>query len=165
MTIQTTIPAKAMSPPVRAPIAQPRQFLSFTARILGNGSETGGLHAVELRVPAGEDSPRHVHHDEDEWFHVIEGKLEVIVGSSRVRLGKGGSAFGPRDVPHGFRVTSPGPARVVLLTVGGRFSDFITENSAPVADGAAFGTVEPDIPRLVASAARYGQEILGPLPE
>jgi uncharacterized cupin superfamily protein len=165
MTIQTTIPAKATSTPVRAPIAQPRQFLSFTARILANGSETGGLHAVELHVPAGESSPWHVHHDEDEWFHVIEGELEVIVGTSRVRLGAGGFAFGPRDLPHGFRVTSRGPARVVLLTVGGRFSDFIAENSAPVADGVTYDGTGPDIPRLVASATRYGQEILGPLPE
>lgn len=165
MTIQTTIPATAASTPVPAPAAQPRRFLSFTARILGNGTDTGGLHAVELDLPAGESSPWHVHHDEDEWFHVIEGELEVIVGASRVRLGAGGFAFGPRDVPHGFRVTSPTPARVVLITVGGRFSEFIAENSVPVVDGAAPDATGPDMARLAASAARYGQEILGPLPD
>lgn len=165
MTIQETIPRDAASAPALAPVAPPRRFLSFTARILGNGRETGGLHAVELHLPSGESSPWHVHHEEDEWFHVIEGELEVIVGATRARLGAGGLGFGPRDVPHGFRVTSPTPARVVLLTVGGRFSDFIAENSVPLADGAGPDDTAPDLARLAASAARYGQDVFGPLPE
>jgi len=165
MTIQETIPAKAASTLAYAPVAQPRRFLSFTARILGNGTDTGGLHAVELHLPSGESSPWHVHHKEDEWFHVVEGELEVIVGATRIRLGTGGFAFGPRDVPHGFRVTSPTPARVVLLTVGGRFSDFIAENSVPAANGGALDDAKPDMAKLAASAARYGQEVFGPLPD
>ncbi len=52
-----------------------------------------------------------------------------------------------------------------MLTVGGRFSDFIAENSEPIVDGVAPEAREPDLARLVASAARYGQEILGPLPD
>jgi quercetin dioxygenase-like cupin family protein len=161
MTVQQAIPAG----PAVAAVAPPRQFLAFTARILGNGTDTGGLHAVQLDLPAGESSPWHVHHDEDEWFHVMEGELEVIVGDARIRLGAGGFAFGPRDVPHGFRVTSPTPARVVLITVGGRFSDFVAENSVPFVDGKAPPRSEPDLARLAASARRYGQEVFGPLPD
>lgn len=164
MTLQQTIPAPALAVPVQKAAAQPRRFLSFTARILGNGTDTGGLHAVELQLPPGESSPWHVHHDEDEWFHLIEGEVEVLVGDSRTVLGAGGFAFGPRDVPHGFRVISATPARLVLLTVGGRFSDFVAENSEPIEDGGTADAAAPDIARLVASAARYGQEILGPLP-
>lgn len=74
-------------------------------------------------------------------------------------------AFGPRNVPHGFRVTSATPARVVLITVGGRFSDFIAENRTPIAEGGTPDGVGPDLKKLAASAARYGQEIFGPLPE
>ncbi len=96
---------------------------------------------------------------------MIEGELEVIVADKRVRLGAGDFAFGPRDVPHGFRVTSRSAARILMLTVGGRFSDFIAENSEPIVDGVAPEAREPDLARLVASAARYGQEILGPLPD
>lgn len=165
MTIQQTIPPKAASAPVRAPAAQPRRFLSFTARILGNGTDTGGLHAVELDLPSGESSPWHVHHEEDEWFHVVEGELEVIVGATRARLGPGGFGFGPRDVPHGFSVTSPTPARLVLITVGGRFSEFVAENSVPITDDVAPGDVAPDLAKLAASAQRYGQEVFGPLPD
>lgn len=148
-----------------APAAPPRRFLSFTARILGNGRDTGGLHAVQLDLPPGEASPWHVHHEEDEWFYVVAGELEVLVGDQRVRAGAGDLAFGPRDVPHGFRIISRTPARVLLLTVGGRFSDFIAENSEPILDGVSDEPQAPDFEKLAASARRYGQEILGPLPD
>lgn len=159
MTVHQTIPDNQ----TRTPIAQERQFLGFIARILGNGADTGGLHAVELQLPAGEASPWHVHHEEHEWFYLIEGELEVLVGEQRVRLGAHDFAFGPRDIPHGFRVTSPNGARLLMITVGGRFSDFVAENSEPLVDGKLV-VREPDIGKLVSSAARYGQEILGPLP-
>lgn len=149
----------------RVPAAMPRRFLSFTARILGNGRDSGGLHAVELHLPSGESSPWHVHHEEDEWFYVIEGEIEALVGDSRVRLKAGEFAFGPRDVPHGFRIVGSTPARVLLITVGGRFSDFIAENSEPISDEATAPRKEPDVARLIESARRYGQEILGPLPD
>src|SRR5687768_10529913 len=161
MTIHQTILADQARPPV----TPPRRFLSFTARILGNGFDIGGLHAVELHLPSGESSPWHVHHEEDEWFYVTEGELEVIVADNRAQLGAGELAFGPRDVPHGFRVISKTPARVLLITVGGRFSDFIAENSEPILDGAAPELNGSAIPKLIESAMKYGQEILGPLPD
>lgn len=57
------------------------------------------------------------------------------------------------------------PARVVLITVGGRLSDFIAENSTPIGDGAAPDAGGPDLAKLAASAARYGQEVFRPLPD
>ena len=160
MTIHQTIVADLS----RAPVVPPRTFLSFIARILGNGRDTGGLHVIEMLVASGDASPWHVHHDEDEWFYVMEGELEVIVGDDRVRLGAGDFAFGPRDVPHGFRVVSATPARFLMITVGGRFSDFIAEMSEPAVAAVLPGPVEPDMPRLVACAEKYGMELLGPLP-
>ncbi|MBF9033589.1 cupin domain-containing protein [Rhodobacterales bacterium HKCCE2091] len=154
MTFQDRAPAN------RAAGVPARHFLAFTARILGNGRDSGGLHAVELDLPAGEASPWHTHHDEDEWFFVTEGEIEVRVAEARVTLGAGDFAFGPRDVPHGFRVLGDRPARVLLMTHGGRFSDFIAENSTPEGEVPR----APDLDRLVASARRYGQEIHGPLP-
>ncbi|MBO6718123.1 MAG: cupin domain-containing protein [Rhizobiaceae bacterium] len=161
MTMHQTIEPE----PAGVALGAPRSFLSFTARILGDGHATGGLHAVELNLPSGEASPWHVHHEEDEWFYVSEGEIEAIVGDTRVRLGAGDFAFGPRDIPHGFRVTSKTPARLLLITVGGRFSDFIAENSEPAVEGVTPEPREPDLAKLAASAQRFGQEILGPLPE
>lgn len=161
MTIQQPINAEG----ARALTAPPRAFLSFLAYIRGNGRDTGGLHVVELVVASGDASPWHVHHDEDEWFYVIEGELDVIVGDNRVHLVPGSFAYGPREIPHGFRITGSTPARFLLITNGSTFSDFIAEMSEPLAEAVLPGPVEPDLPKLVAAAKRYGMEILGPLPE
>lgn len=159
-----TIHQPVLADPARVPVAAPLSFLSFLVHIRANGRDTGGLHVVEIVVPAGEASPWHVHHEEDESFYVIEGELELIVGDARVRVGPGDFAFGPRDVPHGFRVISATPARFLMITIGGRFSDFIAENSEPMVEGRSPQPKESAVSRLIASAGLYGQEILGPLP-
>ena len=93
---------------------------------------------------------------------MIEGELEVIVGDDRVRLRPGDFAFGPRSIPHGFRVVSATPARFLMITVGGGFSDFIAEMSEPLVEGVT--PAEPDMARLDATARKYGMEVFGPLP-
>jgi quercetin 2,3-dioxygenase len=44
--------------------------------------------------------PRHLHHNEDEWFYVIEGEYIAEIGSERVQLKPGDSILGPREIPH-----------------------------------------------------------------
>ena len=95
---------------------------------------------------------------------MIEGELEVIVGDTRVRLGPGDFAFGPRSIPHGFRVVSAVPARFLMITVGGGFADFIAEMSTPIAPGTTPEPAEPDMEKLAATARKYGMEVFGPLP-
>jgi quercetin dioxygenase-like cupin family protein len=140
-----------------------RWFLSLPTWIRAGAAETGGaLSMIEQVVPPGFASPWHVHADEDESFYVVEGEMEVRVADQTVRLGAGGYAFGPRGVPHGFRIVGETPARFLLVTGGGRFAAFIAEASAP---GEAPPAGEPDLPALVAAAARNGITILGPMPE
>ena len=160
MTIHQPIIAEAR----QAPAAAPLLFLSFLTRIQANGRDTGLLHVVDFTVPPGEESPWHVHYAEDESFYVVEGELEVIVGSDRLRLGPGDFAFGPRGIPHGFRAVSTTPVRVLLITVGGGFSDFVAEVSRPAPEGTRPAPAEPDMEKLVAAARKYGMEIFGPLP-
>jgi mannose-6-phosphate isomerase-like protein (cupin superfamily) len=44
--------------------------------------------------------PRHLHHNEDEWFYVIQGDYVMEIGTERFRLKSGDSVLGPREVPH-----------------------------------------------------------------
>ena len=60
----------------------------------------GGLYAVEgIKVGKG-GPPRHVHHEQDEWFYVIEGEFRFEVGDEKFTAKAGDSVFGPRKVPH-----------------------------------------------------------------
>ena len=66
-----------------------------------SGTDTGGSFAL-FEVPAGPNAGPglHMHHVENEVFYVLEGELDVQVGTEIVRLGPGGSVYAPRLIPH-----------------------------------------------------------------
>ncbi|MDQ6920784.1 MAG: cupin domain-containing protein [Candidatus Dormibacteraeota bacterium] len=143
----------------------PRWFLGTLTWVKATGDQTGGrLSLVEHLVRAGSASPWHVHHTEDESFYVVEGRLTVIVGEQRLSLGPGGYAFGPRDIPHAFRVDGEDTARILLMTTSGDLANLVLEASEPAPSPTIPEPREPDIGRLVALAAKHGSEILGPFP-
>jgi quercetin dioxygenase-like cupin family protein len=137
-------------------------FLGLPTWIRANRERSKGkLSLVEQVIPPGFESPWHIHHSEDESFYVIEGSMSVIVGDNdKVSIGQGGYAFGPRGVAHGFRIEGDRPARILAITSGGDFADFIAETSAPAGSPPS----PPDMAKLVAAAARHQIEILGPMP-
>ena len=138
-----------------------RRFLGLPTWIKADRSITGGRFSlVEQVIPAGFESPWHVHHSEDESFYVLEGEMTAIVGDTKFRLGKGDFGFGPQGVPHGFRIESSTPARILLMTNGSDFADFVGETSAPLGAPPA----PPDMALLAAAAERHNVQILGPLP-
>ena len=140
-----------------------RRFLGLPTWIRAGGAETGGaLSLIEQVIPPGFESPWHIHSDEDESFYVIEGRIEVVVEARAVTLAAGDYAFGPRGIAHGFRILGSEPARILLMTTGGAFAEFIREASDPAETAPAAG--EPDLPRLIAAAGRHGLAILGPMP-
>ena len=140
------------------------RFLDTLVRVHVSGAQTDGRYsAVESIAPPGHQPPPHVHHDDDEGFYVVEGEITVYAGADEVVLGPGDFLNAPRGVPHTFRVTSPGRARMLVTSAPARFDAFVrdlgeptTSAELPVLDG------PPDVERLIATAARYGVEILGP---
>ena len=139
-----------------------RRFLGLPTWIKADrGMTDGHFSLIEQVIPAGFESPWHVHHSEDESFYVIEGQMSVIVDGGRKLLKAGDFAFGPRGIPHGFRIVGEGPARILLMTTGSDFADFIAETSVSGDTPPA----APDMALLVAAAERHNIAILGSLPE
>ena len=141
-------------------------FWSFgaLATIKASAKTTNGRVAViELIAPRGAGSPLHVHHNEDEWFYVTEGALTFWVGGRVIRAPAGTFVYGPRDIPHTFIVSSP-QARFLLVTEPGGFEKFMRELSEPALTPTPPppASEPPDLQRIVATAAKYGIEILGP---
>ncbi|RFB76404.1 cupin domain-containing protein [Methylovirgula sp. 4M-Z18] len=145
--------------------AERRWFLGLPTWIRASGAETNGtLSLLEQVIPPGFVSPWHVHHNEDESFYVIDGTMTVVVGDSAVTLNAGDFGFGPRGIPHGFRIEGTKPARILLMTNSGGLAAFIRETSVP-AEGAAPPELNPaDLPKVAAAAERHGMTILGPMP-
>jgi quercetin dioxygenase-like cupin family protein len=124
----------------------------------------GHLCLIETYAPAGHGPPMHVHHDEHEAFYVLEGEVAFVCGGEWLTGGSGTYVFGPRGVPHGFKVVGESAARILLLCAPGGFEQFVLELGEPEpAPGASPSA--PDMGTLMAAAARFDIQILGPLPE
>jgi quercetin dioxygenase-like cupin family protein len=56
-------------------------------------------------VPVGQHTayrgaPLHLHHEQDEWIHILAGEFVAEVGSRRIRLKPGDSLLMPMRIPH-----------------------------------------------------------------
>jgi quercetin dioxygenase-like cupin family protein len=141
-----------------------RWFLGALATIKSSGETTGGRVAVtENWAPRGHGSPLHVHHNEDEWFYVLSGELTFWVDGQVITATDGAFVYGPRDVPHTFTVTSE-EARFLLVIEPAGFENFLRALSEPAESlTLPSGSVEPPaMDAMMAVAAEYGLEILGP---
>lgn len=95
--------------------------LGTPTRILLDGKQTHGAFAVvELICKPGDEIPPHVHHREEETFHVLEGEMEIWCGGHTTSLRAGDTFFAPRNIPHNPRITGSSGARIlVVLTPAG----------------------------------------------
>ncbi|MCW4115525.1 cupin domain-containing protein [Aurantimonas sp. MSK8Z-1] len=122
-------------------------------------AETGGaIGMFEARVPSGDGPPVHVHRNEDEVIHVIEGEYEFWLDGQTFEAGAGASVFLPRGVPHSFRVVGREAGRTVTVCTPGGFEGFFLEA------GEAGLAIPRDLAQLGAMAARYGVVFTGPAP-
>jgi quercetin dioxygenase-like cupin family protein len=166
----TTYAAPAPPPGATAPIAlgpgegEALWFLGTLATVKATDETTAGRVAViEHHAPRGSGSPLHVHHNEDEWFYVIDGELTFWVGGRVITAPAGSFVYGPRDISHTFTVSSE-QARFLLVTEPAGFEKFMRALSEPAErlEIPPAPTAPPDMAALVGLAAEHGIEILGP---
>ena len=74
----------------------------------------GGLLIVEHTDHRKSGPPRHLHHDQEEWFYVVQGKYVVEVGKERFVLGPGDSVLGPRKIPHAWAFAGEGVGKLII---------------------------------------------------
>jgi len=125
---------------------------------IAKGQSAGIVGVFEGHVPAWDGPPIHIHHNEDEVIHVLEGTYEFwLDGSSYIR-GAGSSVFLPRGVPHTFRVIGGKPGRNLAILTPGGFEGFFLEAAERNL------TIPDQMPEVIELAARYGLEFTGPPP-
>ncbi|MGH2758135.1 MAG: cupin domain-containing protein [Actinomycetota bacterium] len=75
----------------------------------------------------------HVHHDREEAFYVLDGKVTFLAGEDTVDGEPGSFVLVPRGTMHGFR--GAGEARLVIIHSPGGFERFFRESAAALARG------------------------------
>ena len=153
--------------PLAATSTQQLWFLNalVTVRVRHDGGEDG-ISVLESLAPHGESPPLHVHHTEDEIFHVLEGRLRVRAADTEVTLGAGETILGPKGVPHTYRVESHEGARWLVITRRGDFERFVRAFSRPAERPERPTPQGPPTPEqsdaLAAAAREHGIELVGP---
>lgn len=125
------------------------------------GTKTGGAFTViELRIPPGFSGPPHVHHNEHQTDHVVEGELVFTVGDETIVADAGTIVHCPKDVPHSFRNESDSEALVYDWLHPAGFEEFMARAAPEVTD--LSDPPEPDMDRAMEIAPEYGLEFLSP---
>ena len=144
-------------------IIQPEQDLVLRAfgeeaRFHLTGAQTGGQYTMFTEVtPPGGGPPPHVHANEDEWFHVLEGRVAFLANGEWSEVGPGASAYMPRGAPHTFKNVGEVPSKMLIHAAPSGFENFFAEAAAEFARPEG-----PDMARAMEIAARHGIQFLAP---
>lgn len=132
------------------------------AVIKTTGADTGGRIAIiEITEPPGAVAPKHVHHNEDEGFWVLDGNVTFEVGGTTIAASAGDYAFGPRDIPHSY-VVGPDGCRMLFIVTPAGFEELVRLISVPAQTRSLPPSPKepPDTAELPALVASYGCENL-----
>ena len=117
----------------------------------------GRFSIVHFPVPPGGGPKPHVHNEDEEIFHILEGDCAFYADGATVRAGAGQTVVLPRGIPHCFRNTSDRPASFLTITTPGGFDRFIRACARPANPG---GTPPPpdadEIARIMNAASDFG---------
>lgn len=105
--------------------------------------------------------PLHVHHNQDEFWYIVDGEFLFQIGDRKIRAKAGDSLFGPRGVPHSPRQISKAGSLLSVLQPAGTIEEFFRE-LAEIRKKEG-GMPSPEHMALLFRA--HGVEIVGPLVE
>jgi quercetin dioxygenase-like cupin family protein len=115
-----------------------------------------GVSVMSQWGPEGHSPPLHVHENEDEIFHLLQGQLSFRVGDELRTLEAGETVLAPKRVPHTFVVESAGGAAWLVVTAHGDFERFVRSCARHG------GPAAPDPESLTSAAAAHRIAIVGP---
>jgi len=81
-----------------------------TSFVIAEWRDAGGVSETPRLI-----APWHVHHNDDEVWYVLEGKLRVARGVEEVETVAGAALLVPRGTAHTYWNPGPDPARYLLI--------------------------------------------------
>jgi len=130
---------------------------------LGTGETTGGDYSLfHVFIPAGPPGPLpHRHRDSDEFFFVLEGRVEILLEDAWRPLEPGQFQHVPRGTFHTFRNVTNDAAQMLSGFVPSGFERFFRDfgHSARLDDVEPLPVQDEEVQRLKATASEYDMEL------
>ncbi|MDG4883077.1 cupin domain-containing protein [Mesorhizobium sp. WSM4884] len=124
-----------------------------------------GICVIEHRLPYGDSPPLHVHRNEDEVFHILEGRMRFVIDGRERIASVGGTIIAPKGLPHTYRVESPDGAHTLTVTRGSDFETMVRQASRP-AERPELPQPTVPTPEMIATltslCAENGIDLVGP---
>jgi quercetin dioxygenase-like cupin family protein len=123
------------------------------------------ISVLEHTARRGDSPPLHVHVNEDEVFHILDGDFRFQIGSEQRKGQAGDTVLAAKGVPHTYRVESD-TGRWLTVTTHEQFEEFVramarkaqTDELPPVGGPPSAEAIEA----LTAVAKKFGIAIVGP---
>jgi quercetin dioxygenase-like cupin family protein len=116
---------------------------------------SGGVFIMEHTNRKKGGPPRHLHHNEDEWFYVIDGEYIVEIGTERFQIKTGDSILAPREVPHVWAFAGDSTGRMLIAFAPANKMEAFFRDSEKRRKGDEYVNDAQFYPT-------YGLELLGP---
>jgi quercetin dioxygenase-like cupin family protein len=129
---------------------------------LATAETTDGDYSLfHVLIPAGPPGPRaHIHRDADEFFFVLEGRVEVLLEDGWRSLRPGQFQHVPRGTLHTFWNVTPDAARMLSGFVPSGFERWFRDfgHTAQPEDVDPLPVQDAEIRRVLDTAREYGME-------
>ena len=130
------------------------------AVLLDAAATDGQLTVGRFSVGKGEAPPYHMRTREDEIFLLLKGSALLWSDDQETELSEGGIVYLPRNIPHGYRITSD-TADLLMITTPGGIEGMFRQAGRDLANPRPEGfQISPQ--RMAEAADAYGQIVLGP---
>ena len=141
-------------------------FINSLVTFVADSAATEASFSIVRQVaPPGFATPYHTHEPYGEGFYLLAGEVTFFCDGTKTVLRDGGFIYLPGTLPHGFRVSGDSPATMMIVsTARSTFGAFVREMGEPATSHELPIQSQPDFARLAALSAKYGSNILGPLP-
>jgi quercetin dioxygenase-like cupin family protein len=98
--------------------------------------------------------PLHLHHNQDEWFYVVEGEYRFQVGEDKYEMKQGDTIFLPRNVPHAFIQLTDKGKMIVSYLPAGKMEEFFAVTDS--------WKSSPDKEEVAKVFLDHGMQVVGP---
>ena len=89
-------------------IENSRWYMGNVMTFLVNSEQTDGAFSLtEYLSRPGNEPPAHVHDREDEFFYVLEGRIDAYIGKEVFSAGQNEGVYLPKFIPHTFTILTP----------------------------------------------------------